>query len=157
MKKRTLTLLILLLVCFALPALAVTDNELPSVSASPDASSSGWPELDDVKRFPADAIQQVEVIFSTEGGAQRFVFTDSAIVADLQTFCKELALGNETDIGVADDGLTLTFSTVWESATLRFEGGYAVVDGKRYAVEHLNGLQTYLKAVIEDEVSPSDS
>ena len=157
MKKRTLTLLILLLVCFALPALAVTDNELPSVSASPDASSTGWPELDDVKRFPTDAIQQVEVIFSTEGGAQRFVFTDSAIVADLQTFCKELALGNETDIGVADDGLTLTFSTVWESATLRFEGGYAVVEGKRYIAEHLNGLKTYLKTVIERETAPSDS
>ena len=54
-------------------------------------------------------------------------------------------------------GLTLTFVTAEGSAALRFEGGYAVVDGKRYAVEHLNGLQTYLKAVIEDEVSPSDS
>lgn len=133
-----------------------THGELLSVCLEPGAPSSGWPELDDVKRFPADALAQVEVIFSTEGGAQRFVFTDSAIMADLQMFCKELSLGDETDIGVADDGLTLTFSTVWESAALRFEGGYAVVEGKRYIAEHLSWLKTYLKTVIERETAPSD-
>ena len=147
MKKQTLIGLTLLLVCLAFSAFAATDGEL----------LSGWPELDDVKRFPADAMTQVEVIFSTEGGAQQFVFTDSTIMADLQMFCNELSLGDETDIGVADDGLTLTFSTVWESAALRFEGGYAVVEGKRYIVEHLNWLETYLKTVIEHENSPSDS
>lgn len=138
-----------------------THGELLSVELDAGAGSadesSAWPALDDVKRFPADAIQQVEVIFSTEGGAQRFVFTDSAIIADLQMFCGELALGDETDIGVADDGLTLTFSTVWESAALCFEGDYAVVEGRRYAVEHLNWLKTYLKAVTESEIPPSDS
>ena len=78
-------------------------------------------------------------------------------MTDLQMFCKELSLGDETNLGVADDGLTLTFSTVLESATLRFEGGYAVVEGKRYIAEHLNGLKTYLKTVIERETAPSDS
>ena len=161
MKKQTLIGLAVLFACLAFSALAVTDAELltvcPEPGTSPAASPSAWPELDDVKCFPADAITQVEVIFSTEGGAQQFVFTDSAIMTDLQMFCKELSLGDETNLGVADDGLTLTFSTVLESATLRFDGGYAVVEGKRYIAEHLNGLKTYLKTVIECEMAPSDS
>lgn len=162
MKKITLLLMGALLALAVRPVLAETNEKpltLVELGAGADSTdeSSAWPALDDVKSFPADAIQQVEVIFSTEGGAQRFVFTDSAIIADLQMFCGELALGDETDIGVADDGLTLTFSTVWESATFCFEGDYAVIEDRRYAVEHLNWLKTYLKAVTESEIPLSDS
>ena len=67
-----------------------------------------------------------------------------------------LSLGDETDIGVADDGLTLTFVTAEGSTALRFEGSYAVISKKRYETENLNLLETYLKTVTEGQALSSD-
>ena len=67
-----------------------------------------------------------------------------------------LSLGDETDIGVADDGLTLTFVTAEGSTALRFAGSYVVIGKKRYETENLNLLETYLKTVTEGQALSSD-
>ena len=157
MKKSVWIILFVLLAFAALPALAVTDDELLSVeiveSAMPDAlpaagisgvvvgnaaeptgeerTSSEWPELDAVKVLSADSIEQIEWIAYTEGGAQRTVITDRTAVSGVHARCCVLSLGDETDIGVADDGLTLTFVTA-------------------------NLLETYLKTVTEGQALSSD-
>lgn len=182
MKKTVWIILFVLLAFAALPALAVTDGELLSVeiveSAMPDAlpaagisgavvgnaaeptgeerTSSEWPELDAVKVLSADSIEQIEWIAYTEGGAQRTVITDRTAVSDVHARCCVLSLGDETDIGVADDGLTLTFVTAEGSTALRFEGSYAVIGKKRYETENLNLLETYLKTVTEGQALSSD-
>ena len=177
MKKSVWIILFALLAFAALPALAVTDGELLSVeiveSAMPDAlpaagisgvvvgnaaepTSSEWPELDAVKALSADSIEQIEWIAYTEGGAQRTVITDRTAVSGVHARCCVLSLGDETDIGVADDGLTLTFVTAEGSTALRFEGSYAVIGKKRYETENLNLLETYLKTVTEGQALSSD-
>lgn len=110
-----------------------------------------WPELESVKALSADDIEQIERIAYTEGGAERVVLTDRTAVSGVHALCCVLALGEETDIGVADDGLTLTFTTAEGSPALNFEGGYAVIGSKRYEVENLNLLKAYLKIVTEGE------
>ena len=134
MKKSVWIILFVLLAFAALPALAVTDGELLSVeiveSAMPDAY--------------------------TEGGAQRTVITDRTAVSGVYARCCVLSLGDETDIGVADDGLTLTFVTAEGSTALRFEGSYAVIGKKRCETENLNLLETYLKTVTEGQALSSD-
>lgn len=183
MKKSVWIILFVLLAFAALPALAVTDGELLSVeiveSAMPDAlpaagisgvvvgnaggsrpgeerTSSEWPELDAVKALSADSIEQIEWIAYTEGGAQRTVITDRTAVSGVHARCCVLSLGDETDIGVADDGLTLTFVTAEGSTALRFEGSYVVIGKKRYETENLNLLETYLKTVTEGQALSSD-
>lgn len=178
MKKSVWIILFVLPAFAALPALAVTDGELLSVeiveSAMPDAlpaagisgvvvgnageerTSSEWPELDAVKVLSADSIEQIEWIAYTEGGAQRTVITDRTAVSGVHARCCVLSLGDETDIGVADDGLTLTFVTAEGSTALRFEGSYAVIGKKRYETENLNLLETYLKTVTEGQALSSD-
>ena len=182
MKKTVWIILFALLAFAALPALAVTDGELLSVeiveSAMPDAlpaagisgavvgnaaeptgeerTSSEWPELDAVKALSADSIEQIEWTAYTEGGEQRTVITDRTAVSGVHARCCVLSLGDETDIGVADDGLTLTFVTAEGSTALRFEGSYAVIGKKRYATENLNLLETYLKTVTEGQALSSD-
>lgn len=182
MKKSVWIILFVLLAFAALPALAVTNGELLSVeiveSAMPDAlpaagisgvvvgnaaeptgeerTSSEWPELDAVKALSADSIEQIEWIAYTEGGAQRTVITDRTAVSDVHARCCVLSLGDETDIGVADDGLTLTFVTAEGSTVLRFEGSYAVIGKKRYETENQNLLETYLKTVTEGQALSSD-
>ena len=168
MKKSVWIILFVLLAFVALPALAVTDGELLSVeiveSAMPDALPAAgisgvvveWPELDAVKVLSADSIEQIEWIAYTEGGAQRTVITDRTAVSGVHARCCVLSLGDETDIGVADDGLTLTFVTAEGSTALRFEGSYAVIGKKRYETENLNLLETYLKTVTEGQALSSD-
>lgn len=119
------------------------------------AQAAAWPELDAVKALSADSVEQIEMITYTEGGAQRTVITDRTAVSDIHALCCVLALGDETNIGVADDGLTLTFVTAEGSAALRFEGGYAVIGRKRYETENLNLLETYLKTVAEGQTLSS--
>ena len=182
MKKSVWIILFVLLAFAALPALAVTDGELLSVeiveSAMPDAlpaagisgvvvgnaaeptgeerTSSEWPELDAVKALSADSIEQIEWIAYTEGGTQRTVITDRTAVSGVHARCCVLSLGDETDIGVADDGLTLTFVTAEGSTALRFEDSYVVIGKKRYETENLNLLETYLKTVTEGQALSSD-
>ena len=119
------------------------------------AQAAAWPELDAIKALSADSVEQIELITYTEGGAQRTVITDRTAVSGIHALCCVLALGDETDIGAADDGLTLTFVTAEGSAALRFEGGYAVIGRKRYETENLNLLETYLKTVTEGQTLSS--
>ena len=150
MKKTVLALLLALLALAALPAAGIS-NVVVGNTAKPTetAQAAAWPELDAVKALSAEAVEQIEMITYTEGGAQRTVITDRTAVSDIHALCCVLALGDETNIGVADDGLTLTFVTAEGSAALRFEGGYAVIGKKRYETENLNLLETYLKTVAE--------
>ena len=106
MKKFAVLLLTALL---ALAAVAATaENEKPD--ALPSAETA-WPELESVRALLDDDIQRIEAATYTEGGAGRFVFTDSAAIAEIHALCCALSLGAETNIGVADDGLTLAFVT----------------------------------------------
>ena len=164
MKKSVWIILFALLAFAALSALAVTDGELLSVeiveSAMPDAlpaaGISGVVVGNAAEVLSADSIEQIEWIAYTEGGAQRTVITDRTAVSGVHARCCVLSLGDETDIGVADDGLTLTFVTAEGSTVLRFEGSYAVIGKKRYETENLNLLETYLKTVTEGQALSSD-
>ena len=84
----------------------------------------------------------------TEGGAGRFVFTDSAAIAEIHALCCALSLGAETNIGVADDGLTLAFVTAEGETALCFEGRYAVVGEKSYETEQLGALKKDLSCLL---------
>ena len=88
--------------------------------------------------------------------SSRTVITDRTAVSGVHARCCVLSLGDETDIGVADDGLTLTFVTAEGSTALRFEGSYAVIGKKRYETENLNLLETYLKTMTEGQALSSD-
>ena len=90
------------------------------------------------------------------GGAGRFVFTDSAAIAEIHALCCALSLGAETNIGVADDGLTLAFVTAEGETALRFEGRYAVVGEKRYETEQLGALKKDLRERIQSEIFASE-
>ena len=154
MKKTVLALLLALAV---LPAAGISSVVVGNTAKPTEtAQAAAWPELDAVKALSAEAVEQIELITYTEGGAQRTVITDRTAVSDIHALCCVLALGDETNIGVADDGLTLTFVTAEGSAALRFEGGYAVIGRKRYETENLNLLETYLKTVTEGQALSSD-
>ena len=92
----------------------------------------------------------------TEGGAGRFVFTDSDAIAEIHALCCALSLGAETNIGVADDGLTLAFVTAEGETALCFEGRYAVVGEKRYETEQLGALKKDLRERIQSEIFASE-
>ena len=156
MKKTVLALLLALLALAVLPAAGIS-NVVVGNTAKPTetAQAAAWPELDAVKALSTEAVEQIEMITYTEGGAQRTVITDRTAVSGIHALCCVLALGDETNIGVADDGLTLTFVTAEGSAALRFEGGYAVIGRKRYETENLNLLETYLKTVAEGQTLSS--
>ena len=117
MKKIAVLLLTALLALAA--GAATAENEKPA--ASPSAETA-WPELESVRALLDDDIQRIEAATYTEGGAGRFVFTDSAAIAEIHALCCALSLGAETNIGVADDGLTLAFVTAEGETALRFEG-----------------------------------
>ena len=83
MKKFAVLLLTALL---ALPAGAATaENEKPD--ALPSAEGA-WPELESVRALSDDDIQEIEIATYTEGGAGRFVFTDSAAIALLRAVAR---------------------------------------------------------------------
>ena len=84
------------------------------------------------------------------------VFTDSAAIAEIHALCCALSLGAETNIGVADDGLTLAFVTAEGETALRFEGRYAVVGEKRYETEQLGALKKDLRERIQNEIFASE-
>ena len=103
-----------------------------------------------------DDIQRIEIATYTEGGAGRFAFTDSAAIAEIHALCCALSLGAETNIGVADDGLTLAFVTAEGETALRFEGRYAVVGEKHYETEQLGALKKDLRERIQNEIFASE-
>lgn len=76
MKKFAVLLLTALLALAA--GAATAENEKPA--ASPSAETA-WPELESVRALLDDDIQKIEAATYTEGGAGRFVFTDSAAIA----------------------------------------------------------------------------
>ena len=151
MKKITVLLLTALLALAA--GAATAENEKPA--ASPSAEGA-WPELESVRALSDDDIQEIEIATYTEGGAGRFVFTDSAAIAEIHALCCALSLGAETNIGVADDGLTLAFVTAEGETALRFEGRYAVVGEKRYETEQLGALKKDLRERIQSEIFASE-
>ena len=151
MKKFVALLLTALLALVA--GAATAEKEKPA--ALPSAETA-WPELESVRALLDGDIQQIEVSTYTEGGAGRFVFTDSAAIAEIHALCCALSLGGETNIGVADDGLTIAFVTAEGETALRFEGGYAVVGEKRYETEQLGALKKDLRERIQNEIFASE-
>ena len=149
--KKIVALLLTALLALAAGA-ATAENEkaaLPSAEAA-------WPELESVRALLDGDIQRIEVSTYTEGGVGRFVFTDSAAIAEIHALCCALSLGGETNIGVADDGLTIEFVTAEGETALRFEGGYAVVGEKRYETEQLGALKKDLRERIQNEIFASE-
>ena len=146
MKKIAVLLLTALLALAA--GAATAEKEKPAALPSAEAA---WPELESVRALLDDDIQRIEIATYTEGGAGRFVFTDSAAIAEIHALC--CALSN---IGVADDGLTLAFVTAEGETALRFEGRYAVVGEKRYETEQLGALKKDLRERIQNEIFASE-
>ena len=151
MKKFAVLLLTALLALAA--GTATAEKEKPA--ALPSAEGA-WPELESVRALLDDDIQRIEAATYTEGGAGQFVFTDSAAIAEIHALCCALSLGAETNIGVADDGLTLAFVTAEGETALRFEGRYAVVGEKRYETEQLGALKKDLRERIQNEIFASE-
>ena len=147
MKKFAVLLLTALLALAA--GAATAEKEKPA--ALPSAEGA-WPELESVRALLDDDIQRIEIATYTEGG----VFTDSAAIAEIHALCCALSLGEETNIGVADDGLTLAFVTAEGETALRFEGRYAVVGEKRYETEQLGALKKDLRERIQSEIFASE-
>lgn len=150
MKKFAVLLLTALLALAA--GAATAENEKPALPSAETA----WPELESIRALLDDDIQRIEAATYTEGGAGRFVFTDSAAIAEIHALCCALSLGAETNIGVADDGLTLAFVTAEGETALRFEGRYAVVGEKRYETEQLGALKKDLRERIQNEIFASE-
>ena len=150
MKKFAVLLLTALLALTA--GAATAEKEKPAALPAEGA----WPELESVRALLDDDIQKIEIATYTEGGAGRFVFTDSAAIAEIHALCCALSLGAETNIGVADDGLTLAFVTAEGETALHFEGRYAVVGEKRYETEQLGALKKDLRERIQSEIFASE-
>lgn len=150
--KKIVALLLTALLALAAGA-ATAENE--KAAALPSAEAA-WPELESIRTLLDGDIQRIEVSTYTEGGAGRFVFTDDAAIAEIHALCCALSLGGETNIGVADDGLTIAFVTAEGETTLHFEGGYAVVGEKRYETEQLGALKKDLRERIQNEIFASE-
>ena len=100
--KKIAVLLLTVLLALALAAGAATaENEKPAALPSAEAA---WPELESVRALLDGDIQRIEAATYTEGGAGRFVFTDSAAIAEIHALCCALSLGAETNIGVPTTG-----------------------------------------------------
>ena len=145
MKKIAVLLLTALLALAA--GAATAEKEKPA--ALPSAEGA-WPELESVRALLDDDIQRIEIATYTEGGAGRFA------IAEIHALCCALSRGAETNIGVADDGLTLAFVTAEGETALRFEGRYAVVGEKRYETEQLGALKKDLRERIQNEIFASE-
>ena len=138
------------------PACRAEREKLAAEPLPPEEKTETAPELESVRALLDDDIQRIEIATYTEGGAGRFVFTDSAAIAEIHALCCALSLGAETNIGVADDGLTLAFVTAEGETALRFEGRYAVVGEKRYETEQLGALKKDLRERIQSEIFASE-
>lgn len=90
MKKFAVLLLTALLALAA--GAATAEKEKPA--ALPSAEGA-WPELESVRALLDDDIQRIEIATYTEGGAGRFVFTDSAAIAEIHALCCALSLGED--------------------------------------------------------------
>ena len=78
MKKIAVLLLTALLALAA--GAATAEKEKPAALPSAEAA---WPELESVRALSDDDIQEIEIATYTEGGAGRFVFTDSTAIAEI--------------------------------------------------------------------------
>ena len=87
MKKIAVLLLTALLALAA--GAATAEKEKPA--ALPSAEGA-WPEMESVRALLDDDIQRIEIATYTEGGAGRFVFTDSAAIAEIHALCCALSV-----------------------------------------------------------------
>lgn len=132
-----------LLVLFLLPVLLCG-------SAFAQSDTVLWPELETISKLSAAEIQSIHFVFLTEGGAADASVKDTKTIENICALLQTLSLGETSSMGVLDDGLMLTVSTVWEDLTLNFEGSIAVTsEGKRYDVENLSLLKRYLRTLTE--------
>lgn len=116
-----------------------------------------WDAMESLNATEASDITRIDFQRATEGGAYQNSVYDLETIENICLRLKEVKLGPETDMAVEDDSLTLNIKTADSEMDFYFEGDIVVLEGdKRYEVEGLDSLKTYIDGLIEKMEASGD-
>lgn len=117
-----------------------------------------WDAMDSLGATEAMDITRIDFSRSTEGGVYSNSVYDLETIENICLRLKDVTLGSETDTGVDDNGLSLSIKTADSEMNFDFEGDFVTLeDGKRYEVEGLDSLRTYIDGLIEEMGAAGDN
>lgn len=141
---RKLTVLFLAMM-FAAAAL------LPGCGGDASGEEANWGAMDSLRETDAADITRIDFSRTTEGGAYANSVYDLQTIEDIFLRLKDVEIKSETDAAVEDNGLSLSIKTDDSEMDFVFEGDILVMDdGKRYEVEGLDMLRTYIDRLTEE-------
>lgn len=110
-----------------------------------------WEAMDSLKATEAADITRIDFQRATEGGAYGNSVYDLATIEDIYLRLKDVEIKSPTDAAVEDDGLSLSVKAGDSEMNFAFEGDILVLDdGKRYEVEGLDSLKSYIDRLAEE-------
>ena len=144
MKKNiyTFILILVLVVCI----IVVSMNYIKKGNEKKTIETASPEFLETVKKASSEDITCIRVTFYTEGGADSREITDGDRIKEVYPLLCDLSLGEKTQLGVLDDGMSLEVEMGEEKYNYYFEGNILVMDNDtRYEVNNMGPLVKCLK------------
>jgi hypothetical protein len=128
----------------SLLAIAVSLSACGSESAEYE-----WPAMEALRALSASDISSVEYFRATEDGVSQDTVTGAAKVEDIYLRLKDVEITGETDMDTLDDDLSIKVNAGDEMLAFSFAGDIVALDGgKRYQVDDLSSLKSYIDGLI---------
>lgn len=138
----TFILILVLVICI----IVVSMNYLKKGNQKKTTETAAPEFLEAVQKASPEAITCIRVTFYTEGGADSREITDGERIKEIYPLLCDLSLGEETQLGVLDDGMSLEVEMGEEKYNYYFEGNILVMDNDiRYEVNNMGPLVKCLK------------
>ena len=138
----TFLIIIVLLVCIAVAGM----NYFKKSNEREIAKTAISEFLEEIRKTSPEAITCIRITFYTEGGADSRDITDGERIKEIYPLLCDLSLGEETQLGVLDDGMSLEVEMGEEKYNYYFEGNILVMDNDiRYEVNNMGSLVKCLK------------
>ena len=138
----TFILILVLVVCI----IVVSMNYLKKGNQKKTTKTATPEFLEEVQKTSPEDITCIRVTFYTEGGADSREITDGERIKEIYPLLCDLSLGEETQLGVLDDGMSLEVEMGEEKYNYYFEGNILVMDNDiRYEVNNMGPLVKCLK------------
>ena len=159
MRNKGLVIVLLLLVL----AFAVIGCGTASPKGGEDTPISVeglWENMEELNRSLNGDVLSVNYSISSEGGTKEGMISDSDVMRKICEMLTEVQLKEETDVAVTDSDMFISVNLGSKELTFHFEGNILVLDnGKRYEVENIDKLKSYLlevtDKVTEEETQPT--